>query len=133
MRADARRTDRHTSQQRKIPGMGGDPSCHQNSVRITSQQQRGENQRSPTQDSPGSNSSSISVLQHESESLISPRNFAALSRGNASTICSCLAALVKYDLRSRQFFMTKKAKSGTTIRSRDSARYSLPETSHILR
>src|SRR5215471_17055166 len=84
-------------------------------------------------DSRGSNSSRISVFQHESESLISPRNLAALSRGSASTICACLAALARYDLRSRRFFMTKKAKSGTTIRSRDSARYLLPETSQILR
>src|SRR5215471_2831843 len=84
-------------------------------------------------DSPGSNSSRISVFQHESESFISPRNFVALNRGSASTICACLLALSRYDLRSRRFFMTKKAKSGTTIRSRDSARYLLPETSQILR
>src|SRR5215475_14366946 len=83
--------------------------------------------------SPGNNSSSISALQQESEALIRLRNFAALSLGSDSTICSCLAALARYDLRSRRFFMTKKAKRGTTMRSRDSARYLLPETSQILR
>src|SRR5262245_28965980 len=122
MRADARRTDRHTSQQRIIK-FGSDyiPATEGGKPMLS------------YLDSPGSNSSRISVLQHESESLISPRNFAALSRGSASTICSCLAALARYDLRSRRFFITKKAKSGTTIRSKDSARYSLPETSQILR
>src|SRR5262249_57226911 len=83
--------------------------------------------------SPGNNSSSISALQQESESLIRPRNFAALSLGNDSTICSCFAALARYDLRSRRFFMTKKAKSGATMRSRDSARYLLPDIPPRLR
>src|SRR5215831_8957189 len=46
--------------------------------------------------SPGNNSSSISALQQESESLIRPRNFAALSLGNDSTICSCFAALARF-------------------------------------
>src|SRR5262245_45230315 len=83
--------------------------------------------------SPGNNSSSISALQQESESLIRQRTFAALSLGNDSPIGSCCAALARYDVRSRRFFMTKKAKSGTTMRSRDSARYLLPDISQSLR
>src|SRR5262249_58932892 len=84
-------------------------------------------------DSRGSTALKISVFHSETEFLISARNFAPLSRGSASTIFSCWAALTRYDSPGRRSFIKKKAKSGATIRSRHSTRYSLPETSQSLR
>src|SRR5262249_8203942 len=74
-----------------------------------------------------------SVFQSETEFLISARNFAPLSRGSASTIFSCCAALKRYDSPGRRSFIKKKAKSGATTRSRHSTRYSFPEISQSLR
>src|SRR5262249_1246155 len=84
-------------------------------------------------DSRGSTALKISVFHSETEFLISARNFAPLSRGSASTIFSCWAALTRYDSPGRRSFIKKKAKSGATIRSRHSTRYSFPETSQSLR
>ena len=63
-------------------------------------------------DSRGSTALKTSVFQSETVFLISARNFAPLSRGSASTIFSCWAALKRYDSRSRRSFIKKKAKSG---------------------
>src|SRR5215475_9685311 len=84
-------------------------------------------------DSRGSTALKISVFHSVTEFLISARNFAPLSRGSASTIFSCWAALTRYDSPGRRSFIKKKANSGATIRSRQSTRYSLPETSQSLR
>ena len=69
-------------------------------------------------DSRGSTELKTSVFQSETEFLISARNLAPLSRGSASTIFSCCAALTRYDSPLRRSFIKKNAKSGATIRSR---------------
>src|SRR5262245_37404237 len=81
----------------------------------------------------GSTALNISVFHSETEFLISALNFAPLSRGSASTIFSCWAALTRYDSPGRRSFIKKKANSGATTRSRQSTRYSLPDISQSLR
>src|SRR4029453_4272957 len=84
-------------------------------------------------ESRGSTALKISVFHSETEFLISARNFAPLSLGSASTIFSCCAALKRYDSPGRRSFIKKKAKSGATMRSRHSTRYSFPDISQSLR